>query len=80
MMSDDETDGQSVGLPVAALAGVGCMPAKGDDAQEEARVFYVAARRAVQRLVIGLDGVAGLDDGQARITGLSMVQIPLLHI
>ena len=37
------------------------MPAKGEDEQEAARVFYVAATRATQRLVIGVGG-----DGQRR--------------
>ncbi len=40
-------------LPVVALAGMGCMPVKGEDEQEAARVFYVAATRATQRLVVG---------------------------
>ena len=31
---------------VAEFKGVGQMPAKGDDEQEAARVFYVAATRA----------------------------------
>ena len=39
-------------FPVVALPGVGHMPAKGEDEQEAARVFYVAATRATQRLVI----------------------------
>jgi superfamily I DNA/RNA helicase len=38
---------------VVALPGVGHMPAKGEDEQEAARVFYVAATRASQSLVIG---------------------------
>ncbi len=37
-------------FPVVALPGVGHMPAKGEDEQEAARVFYVAATRATQRL------------------------------
>lgn len=32
------------------------MPAKGEDEQEAARVFYVAVTRATQRLVIGVGG------------------------
>ena len=44
-------------FPVVALAGVGHMPAQGEDEQEAARVFYVAATRATQRLVIGVGGV-----------------------
>jgi superfamily I DNA/RNA helicase len=41
---------------VVALPGVGQMPAPGDDEQEEARLFYVAATRATQRLVITASG------------------------
>jgi hypothetical protein len=43
-------------FPVVALPGVGHMPAKGEDEQEAARVFYVAATRATHRLVIGVSG------------------------
>ena len=43
-------------FPVVALPGVGHMPAKGEDEQEAARVFYVAATRATQRLVMGIEG------------------------
>jgi hypothetical protein len=39
-------------FPVVALAGVGQMPGKGEDEKDEARVFYVAATRATQRLTI----------------------------
>ena len=45
-------------FPVVALPGVGHMPAKGEDEVEAARVFYVAATRATQRLVIGAGGDA----------------------
>ena len=48
-------------FPVVALAGVGHMPAKGEDEKEAVRVFYVAATRATQRLVIGVGG-----DGRQR--------------
>ena len=44
---------------VVALPGVGPMPAAGEDEQEAAGVFYVAATRATQRLVIGVDGDGG---------------------
>ncbi len=47
-------------FPVVALPGVGHMPAQGEDEQEAARVFYVAATRATQRLVIGVGGDGGL--------------------
>ena len=46
-------------FPVVALPGVGHMPANGEDEQEAARVFYVAATRATQRLVIGVGGDRG---------------------
>ena len=43
-------------FPVVALPGVGHMPAPGEDEKEAARVFYVAATRATQRLVMGVRG------------------------
>ncbi len=46
-------------FPVVALPGVGHMPAAGEDEQEAARVFYVAATRATQRLVITVSVDAG---------------------
>lgn len=46
-------------FPVVALPGVGHMPAVGEDEKEAARVFYVAATRATQRLVIGVSGDGG---------------------
>ena len=46
-------------FPIVALPGVGHMPAPGEDEQEAARVFYVAATRATQRLVIGVGGGGG---------------------
>ena len=44
-------------FPVVALPGVGHMPAVGEDEKEAARVFYVAATRATQRLVMGVGGI-----------------------
>jgi Nuclease-related domain/UvrD-like helicase C-terminal domain/AAA domain len=44
---------------VVALPGVGHMPAAADDEADAARVFYVAATRATQRLVIGVGGGGG---------------------
>jgi hypothetical protein len=38
--------------PVVALAGVGQMPDAGEDEKDEARLFYVAATRGTQRLLI----------------------------
>ena len=47
---------KSLEFPVVALPGVGNMPAVGEDEKEAARVFYVAATRATQRLVVGVGG------------------------
>lgn len=41
---------------VVALCGVGQMPGSDQDASDEARLFYVAATRATQRLFIPLSG------------------------
>ena len=49
-------------FPVVALQGVGHMPAKGEDEAEAARVFYVAATRATQRLLIGVGGDGGFGE------------------
>ena len=46
-------------FPVVALPGVGHMPAPGEDEKDAARVFYVAATRAAQRLMIGVGGDGG---------------------
>ena len=49
-------------FPVVALPGIGHMPAAGEDEQEEARLFYVAATRATHRLVIGAGGDGGFGE------------------
>ena len=54
-------------FPVVALPGVGHMPAAGEDETDAARVFYVAATRATQRLVIGVGGDGGF--GKRLATG-----------
>ena len=46
-------------FPVVALPGVGHMPAAGEDEKEAARVFYVAATRATQRLLVTVSGDNG---------------------
>jgi len=48
----------SKGLEFSVLALVAAwpMPAEGEDEREEARLFYVGATRATQRLVIGVSG------------------------
>ena len=47
-------------FPVVALPGMGHMPAPGEDEKEAARVFYVAATRATQRLAMGVGGEGSL--------------------
>ena len=47
---------KGLGFPVVAPPGVGRMPAKGEGEKEAARAFYVAAIRAMPRLVIGVGG------------------------
>ena len=51
MTSDHMKVSKSLEFSVVTLPGVVHMPAKGEDGQEAARVFYVAATRATQRLV-----------------------------
>lgn len=46
-------------FPVVALPGVGHMPAAGEDERGAARVLYVAATRATQRLVMGVSWDGG---------------------
>ena len=62
MMSDDMKVSKGLVFPVVALPGVGHMPAQGEDEQEAARVIYVAATRATQRLVIGVGGDGGFGE------------------
>ena len=49
-------------FPVVALCGVGRMPGDDQDASDEARLFYVAATRATQRLFIPLGGAGQFAD------------------
>jgi len=49
-------------FPVVALSGVGQMPGDDQDASDEARLFYVAATRATQRLFIPLSGTGKFAD------------------
>ena len=45
-------------FPLVALPGVGHMPESDEDPAEEARVFYVAATRATQRLIVTASGTS----------------------
>ncbi len=47
---------KSLEFPVVALPGVRHMPAAWGDEKEAARVFYVAATRATQKLMIAASG------------------------
>jgi superfamily I DNA/RNA helicase len=47
---------KGVVFPVVALVGVGHMSAPDEDEREEAKLFYVGATRATQRLIIGMGG------------------------
>jgi superfamily I DNA/RNA helicase len=44
-------------FPVVALVGVGRIAAEGEDEREEARLFYVGAKRVTQRLILGVGGI-----------------------
>jgi len=43
-------------FPIVAIPGVGSMPAPGADEKEEARLFYVAATRATDKLLLTISG------------------------
>ena len=43
-------------FPVVAIPGVGLLPTRGEDEKEEARLFYVAATRATEKLVLTMSG------------------------
>ena len=43
-------------FPLVALAGIGQMPGAEEDPKDEARLFYVAATRATQELIIAVSG------------------------
>ena len=58
-------------FPVVALMGVGQMPAAGEDERDEARLFYVGATRATQRLVIGASGDGGFRQKLERQTSIA---------
>jgi len=62
-MSDDRKSNKDLKYLVVALPGVGGdMPVNGKDEQEAAKVFYVVATRATQRLVNGVGRFSCLND------------------
>lgn len=46
-------------FPVVAVPGVGQMPEEGEEVGDEARLFYVAATRATQRLILTASALGG---------------------
>jgi superfamily I DNA/RNA helicase len=46
-------------FPLVAIPGLGAMPVAGEDEKEEARLFYVAATRATDRLILTVSGEGG---------------------
>jgi hypothetical protein len=58
-------------FPVVAVPGMGQMPEEGEEVGDEARLFYVAATRATQRLIVTLSG--------AGTFGTALDQCPRSH-
>ncbi len=62
-------------FPVVAVPGVGQMPKDGEDPAGEARLFYVAATRATQKLILAVAGDSGFasafgkDAGKLKVAG-----------
>lgn len=56
-------------FPVVALVGTGRMPTEGEGKREEARLIYVGATRATQRLVIGLAGDGVFSGNLSKVNG-----------
>lgn len=64
MTSDHMKVSKGLEFSVVSLPGVVHMPAKGAGEKDAARVFYVAATRATQRLVIGVGGDGVWEDSE----------------
>ncbi len=47
---------RGLAFPVVTTVGLGHMPVPGEDERDEAKLFYVGATRATQRLIIGMGG------------------------
>jgi len=47
-------------FPVVAIPGVGRLPAPHEDDKDAARLFYVAATRATERLLVTVSGDGSL--------------------
>lgn len=54
-------------FPVVAIPGLGSMPAVGEDEKEEARLFYVAATRATDKLILTASGDSKFADKLASV-------------
>lgn len=57
-------------FPVVAIPGLGAIPAPGADEKEEARLFYVAATRATDKLLLTASGDGGF--GKRFVVGVGM--------
>ena len=43
-------------FPIVAIPGIGLLPTRGEDEKDEARLFYVAATRATEKLILSMSG------------------------
>jgi superfamily I DNA/RNA helicase len=68
---------KGLAFPVVAPPGVGHMPAAGEDEKDAARVFYVSATRATQRLEMGVGGDGGFG---AQISATEPIQFTNLKV
>ena len=59
--------GKGLEFRVVAQASMGHMPPPGEDENEAARLFYVAAKLAAQGFVTGTGGLAGVCSGNVSI-------------
>lgn len=55
-------------FPVVAIPGLGHMPAQDQDEKEEARLFYVAATRATETLIVTASGNGAFGERLAAVT------------
>jgi len=56
-------------FPLVAIPGLGAMPAPGDDEKDAARLFYVAATRATDKLLLTASGDGGF--GKRFVAGVT---------
>ena len=78
MTSDDMKVSKGLECHFVALPGVGHMPAKGENEQEVARVFYVAATRATLNLVMG--GLGSHSTNERRTFNTKLARLLAMHM